>query len=125
MSEKLDILYVDDEEILRTSASRFLTALGYSNKSVEDGQFALEFLAENSQNGNLPRLVITDYDMPRVTGGELVQRARELYPGLSFIIVTGNLEDHEEEFKIEGIPYLRKPYRISALKEKIEENISL
>jgi two-component SAPR family response regulator len=62
--------------------------------------------------------------MPNVTGIELVIRARELYPGLPFIITSADLENYQEEFENEKIPYLKKPYNFNDLKEKIEENIS-
>lgn len=123
MNEKVDILFVDDVEILRTLATEIFNNWGYFNKVVRDGQSALDFLAEVSLEGKLPRLVITDNDMPRVTGIELIKKARELYPGLPFIIVTGVLENHQEYFKKENIPYLGKPYSLVDFKTKIEENI--
>jgi DNA-binding response OmpR family regulator len=67
------ILVADDDRIVRRIVVAKLTGLGYDVTEVPDGQEALHLL----EGGYVPDLLITDSNMPRVGGLQLVRRLRE------------------------------------------------
>lgn len=73
------VMVVDDEPDLRFVTSMFLTRRGFSSVEASDGQEALEIC---QRPGSHIAMVITDQNMPRLTGTELRDRLRELYPHL-------------------------------------------
>jgi two-component system, chemotaxis family, chemotaxis protein CheY len=60
-------LVVDDSMLIRHTVCRFLEDNGFEVESATDGVEALEMLAELR-----PSLIITDLQMPKMTGGELI-----------------------------------------------------
>src|SRR6476660_9512061 len=77
------ILIVDDEEIIR---DLFAASLGevYSCETAADAQEALEILAREPF-----ALVITDVQMPGLSGIELLRKIKELYNDTAVIMVSG------------------------------------
>jgi len=69
MSER--IVICDDESHITRAISMKLTKGGFSVEAVSDGQFALEAIQRE-----IPALVITDCQMPRMDGLELIRRLR-------------------------------------------------
>jgi sigma-B regulation protein RsbU (phosphoserine phosphatase) len=67
------ILIAEDERITRTTLARQLQAWGHAVTSAEDGQQAWEQFTADVQFD----MVITDWEMPRVSGLELVRKIRE------------------------------------------------
>lgn len=63
---------------------------GYSVATVGSGEEALNFLAENRVD-----LVLLDYMMPRMNGGQLAQAVRSRFPSLPVIAISG-VEDLPE-----------------------------
>lgn len=73
------ILIVDDSPTVILSLKSNLTLNGYQVEAAADGAAALSRL----QGGLRPALIITDFNMPRMNGGELV-RAVKAIPSLKF-----------------------------------------
>ena len=73
------VLVVDDESAVRTEVCRMIRGFGYPARSARGGQEALGVLLEHPRE---VRLLIADLGMPRMDGGELAERARDLDPGL-------------------------------------------
>ena len=67
------ILVADDDRIVRRIVVAKLSGLGYEVTEAQDGQEALHLL----EGGYVPDLLITDSNMPRVGGLQLVRRLRE------------------------------------------------
>jgi two-component system cell cycle response regulator CpdR len=65
------ILYAEDDEVIRTLTALLLTRTGYAVSAVENGLRAWETLRHEPFD-----LLITDNEMPYLTGLELVTRAR-------------------------------------------------
>src|SRR3982750_3598551 len=80
---KARILVVDDEESIREFLDIMLSKEGYDVTLAEDGQKAIDFLKKKSFD-----MVISDMQMPRVTGMELLRHSRENYPELRFMMIT-------------------------------------
>ena len=96
MEKELKILFADDSQTIRELTSHVLEQRGHTIKTVTDGDKAIEFL--NSLPP--PDLVITDYNMPKMDGLEVLRRIRtdERFKTLQVIVYTTN---NYAEFKSE------------------------
>ena len=118
------ILVVDDFATMRRFIRSILEQLGYSAvDDADDGDTALEKLREERYD-----LVITDWNMPRMNGLDLVKamRADEELKGVAVLMVTAEAskENIIEAVKSGVDNYVVKPFSAEALKEKIEKVFS-
>jgi len=80
----LRVLVVDDEADIRIGIRKLLGRLGAEARVAEDGQHALDLLTEQSAD-----LVLTDLNMPRLGGVELLAAIKERWPETAVMILTG------------------------------------
>ena len=85
---KKTLLLVDDEPSILKALERIFRCTGYTVLTAESGAKALELLKENNQI----RVIITDYRMPFMTGGELLSSVKILYPEIIGIILSGHAD---------------------------------
>jgi CheY-like chemotaxis protein len=117
---KMSILIVDDALSMCRSIQKMLKVIGYGEKYefAIDGKDALNIL----QNSRFD-LVLLDYNMPVMTGGELLSRIREdrKLKDIPVIMVTGQTyRDYVAEAAESEIDaYILKPLTIKLLEEKI------
>ncbi|MBI4656497.1 MAG: response regulator [Elusimicrobia bacterium] len=78
------ILVIDDDGIVRDALKTFLGRKGYEVFASADGPNGLLAL----KNSN-PDLVILDRDLPHMTGSKVLEKIKEMVPGLPVIILTG------------------------------------
>ena len=115
------ILVVDDESCIRRLNAELLVRSGYHVDTAEDGADAWRALGAERYD-----LLITDHNMPRVTGVELIKKVRGTRMELPVIMATGTLP--EEEFARN--PWLRphatllKPYTIGEMLRAVKEVLS-
>ena len=85
------ILLVDDDQILLELGSAALRRAGFHVDVATDGQNALDLLSHLAHD-----LVITDLEMPRIGGLELIKRIRSnvATENLPVIVITGLDSDH-------------------------------
>lgn len=121
MNKDMKILIVDDFSTMRRIIKNLLRDLGFTNTSeADDGQTALPML----QNGNFDFLV-TDWNMPGMTGIELLKvvRADDRLKDLPVLMVTAEAKRDQivaaAQAGING--YIVKPFTAAVLKEKIEK----
>lgn len=86
MSEPPRILLVDDNDLMRTVMTHTLEHLGYSVVTAEDGQVAYDLVLVH---GDRFQLVLSDVDMPRMTGFALRDALRILEPQLPVVLMSG------------------------------------
>ena len=103
------ILIVDDSATIVMSLRNNLEIAGYTVHSASNGKEALNVL----QSGIKPNLIITDVNMPIMTGLEFIKHARAL-PTCRFIpivlLTTETSQDRKEEAKKLGATgWLIKP----------------
>lgn len=79
------ILVVDDEDTVRESLATVLEREGYRVHLAEDGEAGLRALKEHPI-----QLVITDQNMPQMTGVEFLKLVRERHPHVVRIMLTGD-----------------------------------
>ena len=110
---KQRILVVDDDESLRWVTQAQLQQSGYQVNSAADGRQALESMSESP-----PDLVITDLQMPGMSGLELLKRIRAEYPEILVILVTafGTVETAVEAMKAGAYDYITKPVNMDELR---------
>ncbi len=106
------VLFVDDEEGVRTSWSRYLSDKGFDVATAEDGERAIASLQEKPAD-----VVVSDLRMPGLDGLMLLEQLRESQPETPFILLTG-YGDEELEGKARQLgvyEYLNKPISPEAL----------
>ena len=120
MDKNMKILIVDDFSTMRRIIKNLLRELGFNNThEADDGTTALPML----QNGNFDFL-ITDWNMPGMTGLDLLKavRADPKLKDLPVLMVTAEAKrDQIVEAAQAGVNgYIVKPFTAQTLKEKIE-----
>lgn len=100
------VYVVDDDELVLRAIERLVTATGYRVKAFADPTAALDAIQETP-----PRVLITDLEMPGMTGLELGTKALEQAPGLRVLIATGagDEETAQATLRLGFADYLRKP----------------
>jgi two-component system response regulator PilR (NtrC family) len=110
------ILVVDDEESIREFLDIMLRKEGYEVTCAEDGQKAIETLKKKNFD-----MIISDLQMPRVTGMELLKHVRDTYPETFFMIITafGTTESAVDAMKMGAYDYITKPFKIDEVRINI------
>jgi bidirectional [NiFe] hydrogenase diaphorase subunit len=118
--EAKPILLVEDEAVLRESVSDWLTDVGYSVVAAEDGEKALQTIAEKEFG-----LIILDLRLPGKDGLEVLREARDRQPQLKGIVITAypSVETAVEAIKRGAIDYLPKPFDLNRLEELIQQTL--
>ena len=107
------ILLVDDDPLIALVTAGMLTDLGHDVIETQSGAEAVAVL-----RGEQPvDLMITDFEMPEMTGLQLARVARRLRPGLPILLITGYAE--LPGGRTTGLPRLAKPYGGSELAAEI------
>jgi len=88
------ILFVDDEPEITFMGKKMLENLGYK---VTISSNSLSALEEFSSNPSKYSLLVTDQNMPYMTGTELAFKMKSIQPGLRVIIITGYSDTLSEE----------------------------
>ena len=107
------VLFADDEDAIRLVARRFLEADGWSVLEATDGLEAIQII--QGYTGRLD-LVITDLNMPRVTGRELAEVLSVFRPGLPVLGITGFLSAVNHDRRL---PILPKPFTEASLLQAV------
>ncbi|MGB2129840.1 MAG: chemotaxis response regulator CheY [Marinobacterium sp.] len=121
MKKDIKILVVDDFSTMRRIIKNLLRDLGFTNvDEADDGKTALPIL----QQGNI-EFLITDWNMPGMTGIDLLKTVRA-DPALSHIPVLMVTAEAKREQIIAAAQagvngYVVKPFTAAVLKEKIDK----
>jgi CheY-like chemotaxis protein len=78
------LLIVDDEMLLRTSLSHIFTTFGYSVRTAEDGFAALAAI-----RNEVPDILLSDLNMPGMSGFELLSVVHRRFPAIQVIAMSG------------------------------------
>jgi CheY-like chemotaxis protein len=104
------ILLADDESTPRAEAARLLRGgLGCHVCEARDGRHAFQVFRQHS--GKI-RLVLTDFIMPMMDGGELAERIRDLDPKVPIVLMSAPLSDEAAELLTgySDLPFLQKTF---------------
>ncbi len=112
------ILYVDDETMILSPITSILEDLGYRPSACSDPREALERI--RSDPGGLD-ILITDLNMPQLSGIDLARAVHELLPDLPIVLVSGFAPQADEQLESVGIRRrLSKPFETSELSEVLD-----
>jgi CheY-like chemotaxis protein len=101
------ILIAEDDALVREMLDGFLTDLGHTVKSAENGAELVEFALEKK-----PDLIVTDMHMPEMTGNSMIAMIDMYAPlaGIPVIMVTGATKGELADAGIpDEIPIISKP----------------
>jgi chemosensory pili system protein ChpA (sensor histidine kinase/response regulator) len=117
------VLVVDDSLTVRRVTQRLLAREGYRVHLAKDGLEALESLAQER-----PAVVLSDIEMPRMDGFDLVRniRADQKLAGLPVIMITSRIAQKHRDYAAElGVNhYLGKPYREEELLALVARHVT-
>jgi len=121
VNKQIRILLVDDFQAMRLIIKDILKKICYPNVlEAEDGVVAWEILMKNKID-----LVISDWNMPRMTGIELLRkvRAHNDFSNVAFLSVSAECEQENivEAIKAKVSNYMVKPFTQETMEQKIEK----
>ena len=110
------ILVVDDDRAVREALRRTLTLAGYDVESAEDGEHALEQMAQV-----VPDAVVLDVGLPDIDGLEVCARARRLGNRVPILMLTARdaVADRIDGLDAGADDYMVKPFDVGELKARL------
>lgn len=113
--ERMSVLLVDDDDGVREVCAAMLEDIGCDVTAAASGEEALQTLGSHRFT-----IMLTDIAMPVMSGVELAQRTRDLYPDMPVLFASGyaDLEAFGEQLSEETV--VRKPYRLAELAARLE-----
>ena len=118
MGEKMRIMVVDDEQIVRESLYHWFKKSGHMVETAASGFEALEKLQE------VPfEVLFIDIKMPKMSGLELLKEVKEQWPDTLVVIITayGSIESAIEAMKLGASDYLLKPFKPDQMNLALEK----
>jgi PAS domain S-box-containing protein len=114
------ILFVEDEESVRSLVRDFLETTGYKVLEATDGIHALDVAA--AHKGPI-HILITDVVMPRLSGRELAVRLSAERKDVKILYISGYTDDSVFRHGVleGGVSFLQKPFNLKSLAQKIRE----
>ena len=112
------ILLVDDDEMFRESLGLNLGDSGFEVASINDGEEALRLMQESAPFD----LVLLDWKMPGLSGGEVLKRMRAANLNTPVILLTSLSDQIYEEAALQGgaVDFVEKSRSFLILKKRIE-----
>ncbi|MDQ7018103.1 MAG: response regulator [Robiginitomaculum sp.] len=117
------ILFVEDEDSVRSIAVKILVNRGYDVLEAADGEEALEIAKENA--GKID-LMISDVVMPGMDGPRLLEKARPYLKDARIVFISGFAQEEFSDTLSQDaeISFLPKPFSLKQLAEKVKEELS-
>lgn len=112
---KLKLLIVDDEAVTRMSLSSIFTRLGYQVRTAEDGFSAL---AEIRQD--VPEIILSDLNMPGMSGFELLSVVRHRFPAIRAIAMSGAFSGDSVQPGVAADAFYEKATGIASLLQIVQ-----
>lgn len=121
MDLEMKILIVDDFATMRRIMKNILKQIGFSNIiEADDGTTALEELKKSTVD-----LIISDWNMPKMTGLDLLKNVRDTdgLKDIPFLMVTAEAQKQNVIDAVQaGVTnYVVKPFTAEAISEKLEK----
>lgn len=116
--ERLNILAIDDQKIIRDLLESIFQGLGHDIKVASSGKEGLVLFQQDGFD-----LVITDLGMPEMSGWEVSQRVKEIRKETPVVMITGwGVSFDSEKIREFGVDYLLpKPFKVEQLSKLIEQ----
>ena len=88
-SEALRVLLIDDDPSVLMSLTNMLEMDGHLVGTAAGGQIGVDAFERALQNGTCYDVVITDYNMPHMSGGEVARCIKAAQPSTKVLVLTG------------------------------------
>lgn len=119
----IKILIVDDMMTMRKLVAKSLTEMGFTNLTdADNGESALEKI--KLVGSDQFKLIVSDWNMPKLTGIELLKTVRNMqdYRNVPFVLLTAESEKTQViqaiQARVSG--YVTKPFTTAILEEKLK-----
>jgi len=121
MDLNMQVLIVDDMQTMRRIMKNVLKQIGFSNiTEADDGKTALAEMKKKQFD-----LVLCDWNMPEMTGIDLLKalRADEAFKSIPFVMITAEAkkENIVEAVKAGVNNYIVKPFTAETVSEKLKK----
>jgi two-component system response regulator PilR (NtrC family) len=112
------LLFVDDEASLREVMAERLAERGFQVVQTESGERALELLEQFAFD-----VVVTDLRLPGIDGTRVIEAARERYPSIVAIVITGfgTVKDAVDAIKRGASDFIAKPFQFDELLHVLDQ----
>ncbi|MDP3287594.1 MAG: response regulator, partial [Methyloversatilis sp.] len=112
------VLLVDDEAVAREGLATALRRDGFDVTTADNGDSALALLRARDFE-----VMLTDLRMPGMDGLDLLRRAREAWPDMEVLVVTGfaTTESAVEAMRTGAFYYISKPFRLGEVRKLVRE----
>ncbi len=115
------ILIVDDDDDFRGLLTDVFSQAGYDVTAVNNPHQAITTFCEQPFDA-----VVTDHNMPEMTGEDLIKEIREHEPNIPVILVSGYLnQDLIQNLKNVNTEIFHKPLNVISLLRKTEEKLNV
>jgi two-component system chemotaxis response regulator CheY len=119
------ILIIDDMQTIRDLVKSQLRSMGFGNiAEATDGEEGLQYLIKHNTAKQHIQLVISDWNMPKMSGLELLKqvRANPEFATLPFVLLTSEAErDQVTEAVLAGVSqYVVKPFSAKIFEDKLK-----
>jgi DNA-binding NtrC family response regulator len=120
LSDPPTVLLVDDSALMRKLVGEQLRDLNFHVLEAREGEEALRLVAE--YEGEI-RILVTDLQMPKMTGGTLAARLRESHPEVQVIFMSGSGSGAMADPAVRtlGGRILEKPFTLDAFEKALTE----
>jgi DNA-binding NtrC family response regulator len=114
-TQRAHLLVVDDDVDLRTTLPMILTRAGYQVRSAEDGFSALAQIRSEA-----PDILISDLNMPGMSGFELLSVVRRRFPSIRVIAMSSAFSGHDVPVGVDAEEFHEKATGVPALLSLVE-----
>lgn len=123
----LRVLLVDDDPMVLLSLRQTLEALGHVVTVAHGGEAAIDELQRARQSGRPHEVLLTDFGMPRLHGGQVARAAKQADPSVVVLVLTGwgGQADSMREWAPHVDGWIDKPPRLARLREALTLAASL
>ena len=111
----MQVLIVDDDPQVRQMLGSFLERTGWEIKTANDFESGTELLSDEID------VLLTDIKMGEKSGIDLLRKAKERFPFIEVIMMTGytDIQDSIEALNLRAFAYLTKPFEFSELNQTL------
>lgn len=115
------VLVIDNNAVMRASCEQILAKAGYRVTAVPDSERGLGLIASDP-----PSVVVLDLFLPETSGLDLIDRIRDLVPGVPVIVITGypTIETAVSAMKRGAADFLPKPFTPDRLRAAVNDALA-
>ena len=116
------MLIVDDNQALRESLVAVFQAERFQIDEAANGKLAIDMLGRLHYD-----VVLTDVKMPRLSGLEVLKKAKEINPSTVVIVMTGygTVESAVEAMRLGAYDYLQKPFSVEEMQLRVVNGLKM